>query len=65
MLLVVPVSFVTHFTFLELLQVPFLPLACLQNPLLAPSVGDVLHVDRVMIAGVRREERIIAVWWDY
>jgi len=64
MLPVVPVSFVIHFTFLEFLQVPFLPLACLQNPLLALSVGDILHVDRVMIAGVRREERIVAIWWD-
>lgn len=65
MLLVLPVSFVFHFTFLESLQVPFLSLARLQSPLLALAAGDVLHVNRVVIAGVRREERITAVWWDY
>jgi len=61
MLLVVPVNFVVDFTYLEL-QVPFLSLTRLQNPLLALSVCDIPHVDRVVIAGVRREERIVAIW---
>lgn len=49
MLLISPVSFVIHLTFLEFLQVLFLPLTSLRSPLSARSVGDILHVNCVIL----------------
>jgi len=62
MVLTALVGLAIHFTFLYFLQIPVLPLTRLADPLLARSVSDTLHVNRTMIAGVRREETIIAVW---
>ena len=63
MLLIYPVNFVTRLTFIELLRVQFLPLARIKNLFFARSVGEILHVNYVMIVGVRRKERIVVVWW--
>ena len=60
---VAPVFVVMHFAFLKFIQTPILLFTRLVNLVLAGSVGDALHINRVMIAGVRREKRIIAVRW--
>jgi len=63
MLLTALVGLAIHFAFLYFLQIPFLPLTRLVGPFLARFVSDALHVDSVVIAGMRREETIVAVWW--
>jgi hypothetical protein len=63
MLLVAHIGLAINFAFLKFLQIPVLPLTRLFSPLLACFVGDILHVDRAMVAGVRREKTIVAVWW--
>ena len=63
MLLTALVGLAIHFTFLYFLQIPVLPFTRLVDPFLARFVSDALHVDRVVITGMRREETIVAVWW--
>ena len=52
----------THSTSLYFLQSPVPPLAWFVCELLRHPAGDILHVNRVMIARVRREQRVVAVW---
>jgi len=63
MLLAAFVCLAVHFTSIYFLQIPVLPLLRFLDPLLARFVSDALHVNRVVIAGMRREETIVAVWW--
>jgi len=62
MLLASLVCLAIHFTFLYFLQIPVLPLTRLVDPFLSRFVSDTLHVNRAVIAGMRRKETIIAVW---
>jgi len=61
MLLAALICLAIHFTFLYFPQIPALPLERLVDPFLARYLTDTLHVNRVVIAGMRREETIIAV----
>ena len=60
--LAVFVDLIIHFTSRsQFLRVPIPPLTCLASPLLARFMGDVLHVNRAMVARVRPEETIVTV----
>ena len=63
MLLAALVGLTIHFTSLYFLQFPVLPPTRLKSPFFARFVGDVLHINRAVIARVCRKERIATVWW--
>jgi hypothetical protein len=56
------IRLLVQFPMLQLLQVPRLPLLCLRQPFLPPFVADDVNIDRVVVAGVGREEAVIPVW---
>ena len=60
---VVPLIYrvVTHATSLCFLQSKIPLLARFVGKFFGRPVGDVLHVNRVVVAGVRREQAVIAV----
>ena len=62
MLVISPISrAATHPTPLDLLQSPIPSLTRFVSKFLRCPAGDILHVNRIMVAGVRREQTVTAV----
>jgi len=56
------IRLLVQFPLLQLPKVPCLPLLRLGQPFLPPFVTDGINVDRVVVAGVCREEAVVSVW---
>jgi len=55
------VCLLVKFPMFQLLQVPRLPLLCLRQTFFPPFVTDGVNVDRIVVAGMGREQAVVPI----